>query len=71
MTDTEAAAMEGVLVVPELNVTDIAASLRFWCGLLALPCSMIGRRRLSPIFPKDGAEVMLEQLGPDSWHVGE
>ncbi len=71
MTDTEAAAMEGVLVVPELNVTDIAASLRFWCGLLGFAVLYDRPEEGFAYLSKDGAEVMLEQLGPDSWHVGE
>ena len=58
-------------LVPELNVRDIASSLRFWCELLGFQILFERREEGFAYLEHEGAQVMLEQLGPGSWSVGD
>ena len=71
MTEFEATTHDWAQVVPELNVTDIGASLRFWCDLLGFAVLFDRPEEGFAYLSRDGAEVMLEQLNTTSWHVGE
>jgi catechol 2,3-dioxygenase-like lactoylglutathione lyase family enzyme len=58
-------------LVPELNVTDIAVSLRFWRDLLGFTVLYDRPEQGFAYLAREGAEVMLERLDETSWHVGE
>ncbi len=47
-------------LVPELAVTDLAASLRFWCGLLGFRVVYDRPERAFAYLERGGAQVMLE-----------
>lgn len=71
MTTFDASTHDWQRVVPELNVTDIAVSLGFWRDLLGFAALYDRPEEGFAYLSRDGAEVMLEQLGAESWHVGE
>ncbi len=71
MASFDSATHHWAQLVPELNVSDIAASLRFWCDLLGFAVLFDRPEEGFAYLGRDGAEVMLEQLGPASWPVGE
>ena len=50
-----------VRLVPELLVTDIATSLRFWCGVLGFAVKYARPDEGFAYLEMGGAEVMLEQ----------
>ena len=50
-------------LVPELKVTDISASCRFWCGLLGFSVLYDRPEDGFAYLTLDGAEVMLDQRG--------
>lgn len=57
-------------LVPELIVSDLAASLRFWRDLLGFRV-LYGRQAEGFAYlERERAEVMLEELGDQSWAVG-
>ena len=51
-------------LVPELLVSDIAASLRFWCGVLGFGVTYDRPEEGFACLELAGAEVMLEQRAP-------
>src|SRR5215216_1466338 len=57
-------------LAPELNVQDIAVSLRFWCQLLGFQVLFERPEEGFAYLQQEGAQVMLEQLSPRSWSVG-
>lgn len=71
MAAFDASTHEWQVLVPELNVTDIAVSLKFWCGLLGFNILYDRAEEGFAYLARENASVMLEQLGKDSWHVGE
>jgi catechol 2,3-dioxygenase-like lactoylglutathione lyase family enzyme len=60
-------------LVPELIVTDLAASLHFWCGLIGFGILYDRPEENFAYLDLDGAQVMLEQASPSSrqWITGE
>lgn len=50
-------------LVPELGVTDLAASLRFWCGLCGFAVVYDRPEDRFACIERDGARLMLDQLG--------
>lgn len=59
-------------LVPELLVTRIESSLRFWCGLLGFAVAYDRPEEGFAYLHLDGAEVMLEQVDDDqrTWLTG-
>lgn len=57
-------------LVPELLVSDLEASLRFWRDLLGFRVLFARSEERFAYLERDGAEVMLEQVGNRSWLVG-
>ncbi|MEZ0169044.1 bleomycin resistance protein [Microvirga sp. TS319] len=56
-------------LVPELDVTDIDASLRFWCGLLGFAVAYDRPQAKFAYLQREGAQVMLCQINRN-WEVG-
>lgn len=50
-------------LVPELGVTDIAESLRFWCGLCGFGIVFDRPEDGFTCIERDGARIMLDTLG--------
>lgn len=50
-------------LVPELEVTDCAASLAFWCGLCGFTVLYDRPEEGFAKIAREGAEVMLDQIG--------
>ena len=50
-------------LVPELGVTDIAESLRFWCGLCGFGIVFDRPEDGFACIERDGARIMLDTLG--------
>jgi catechol 2,3-dioxygenase-like lactoylglutathione lyase family enzyme len=71
MTDFDANKHDWAPLVPELNVCDIRQSLHFWCDLLGFRTLYDRLEEGFAYLEREGAAVMLEQLGPTSWSVGE
>jgi catechol 2,3-dioxygenase-like lactoylglutathione lyase family enzyme len=63
MTTGDAPARGKSRLVPELVVTDIATSLKFWCGLVGFRILYDRPEQQFAYLELDGAEVMLEQRG--------
>lgn len=58
-------------LVPELGVTDCAASLAFWCGLCGFSVLHDRPEEGFAKIGRDGAEVMLDQIGIGrDWSTG-
>ncbi|HET6606793.1 MAG TPA: VOC family protein [Rhodopila sp.] len=58
-------------LVPELLVTDIDASLRFWCGLCGFTIAYERLHEGFDYLDRDGAQVMLEARGRNrNWITG-
>lgn len=58
-------------LVPELNITNLAESLHFYTAILGFE---IKYQRSNPDFAfiaLNGAQLMLEEIQPDSWLMGE
>lgn len=53
----------GCALVPELSITDLAASLRFYCGLLGFSQRYARPEEGFAYLEREGAELMLDQLG--------
>ncbi|WP_323042155.1 VOC family protein [Gemmobacter sp.] len=51
------------ILVPELSVTDLAVSLRFYCDLLGFHLRYARPDEGFAYLDRDGAELMLDQLG--------
>jgi catechol 2,3-dioxygenase-like lactoylglutathione lyase family enzyme len=59
-------------LVPELLVTNLAASLRFWCDLCGFRIAYDRPEEGFAYIDLDGAQIMLEQRGLGrNWVVGE
>jgi len=56
-------------LVPELDVTDIESSLRFWCGLLGFEVAYDRPQAKFAYLQREGAQVMLCQINRN-WEVG-
>lgn len=56
-------------MVPELDVTDIAASLHFWCDLLGFSVAYDGPAAKFAYLQREGAQVMLCQIN-GNWDTG-
>jgi catechol 2,3-dioxygenase-like lactoylglutathione lyase family enzyme len=56
-------------LVPELDVTDIAASLRFWCDLLGFEVAYDRPQAKFAYLQREGAQIMLCQINRN-WEVG-
>lgn len=55
-------------LVPELGITDIDASLRFWCGLCGFAVLWERPEEGFACIERDGARLMLDRLaGTRSW----
>lgn len=65
--------MHRAILVPELLVADLAASLRFWCGLCGFRVAYDRPEDRFAYLDRDGAQVMLEEAaGPGRrWITGE
>lgn len=50
-------------LVPELLVTDIAASLAFWCGLCGFAIAYAREEDRFAYLQREGAQFMLEEIG--------
>lgn len=50
-------------LVPELLVTDIAASLAFWCGLCGFAIAYARDEDRFAYLQREGAQLMLEEIG--------
>lgn len=48
-------------LVPELKVSDLSASLRFWCGLLGFSLRYSRQEEGFAFLDRDGAQIMLHQ----------
>ena len=59
-------------LVPELLVSDLAASLRFWCGRLGFAVVYERPAEGFALLERDGARVMLEERGraARTWETG-
>lgn len=57
------------LLVPELDVTDLAASLAFWCGLLGFTVAYDRPAAGFAYLEREGAQVMLCQRN-GNWDTG-
>lgn|SRR5690349_16855481 len=57
-------------LVPELIVSDLGVSLRFWRDLLGFEVLYERPAEGFAYLAREGAEVMLEVLGDSSWTVG-
>jgi catechol 2,3-dioxygenase-like lactoylglutathione lyase family enzyme len=58
-------------LVPELLVSDIDASLRFWCGLCGFAIAYDRLYEGFAYLDRDGAQVMLEKRGQNrNWITG-
>lgn len=57
-------------LVPELIISDLDASLRFWCDLLGFRVLYERPAEGFAYLERERAEVMLEVLGDRSWVVG-
>ncbi|MEJ1977321.1 MAG: VOC family protein [Acetobacteraceae bacterium] len=57
-------------LVPELGVTDIAASLAFWCGVLGFAIAFDRPAARFAYLEREGAQVMLCELN-GRWEPGE
>lgn len=57
-------------LAPELNVQDIAVSVRFWRQLLGFQVLFERPEEGFAYLQLEGAQVMLEQLSAGSWSVG-
>ena len=51
------------VLVPELGVTELGASLRFWCGLCGFVVLYDRQEDGFACIERDGARIMLDQLG--------
>ena len=62
-----------VALVPELLVSDLAASLRFWCDLCGFTVAYDRPEHRFAYLDRAGCQVMLEQIsGPDRrWITGK
>ena len=56
-------------LVPELDVSDIGASLHFWCGLLGFEVAYDRPQAKFAYLQREGAQVMLCQIN-GNWEVG-
>lgn len=56
-------------LVPELDVTDIHASLAFWCGLLGFDIAYDRPAARFAYLQREGAQIMLCQIN-DGWTTG-
>ena len=56
-------------LVPELDVTDIAASVAFWCGPLGFEIAYDRPAAKFAYLQREGAQVMLCQIN-GNWDVG-
>ena len=57
-------------LVPELDVTDIKASLRFWCGLLGFEVAYDRPQAKFAYLQRESAQVMLCEINRN-WEVGD
>ncbi|WP_439576769.1 bleomycin resistance protein [Elioraea sp.] len=57
-------------LVPELIVSDLDASLAFWCGTLGFGVRFTRPEHRFACLQLGTAQVMLEQLGDRSWGTG-
>jgi catechol 2,3-dioxygenase-like lactoylglutathione lyase family enzyme len=57
-------------LVPELGVTDLDASLRFWCGLLGFAIAYDRPAARFAYLTRSSAQIMLCQLN-GSWETGD
>lgn len=71
MANFDASTHDWAPLVPELNVCDIGQSLYFWCDLLGFQRLYDRLDEGFAYLERERAAVMLEQLGPTSWSVGE
>ena len=58
-------------MVPELVVTDLEASLRFWCGLCGFSVAYARPAEGFAYLDRGGRQVMLEEGLGGRWQVGE
>ena len=57
-------------LVPELDVSDLDASLRFWCGLLGFRVAYARSVEGFTYLERDGAQIMLQRKG-GGWRTAE
>jgi catechol 2,3-dioxygenase-like lactoylglutathione lyase family enzyme len=71
MTSSTSGGLVRPALVPELLVTDIDASLRFWCGLCGFSIAFERLYEGFAYLDRDGAQVMLEERGRNrNWITG-
>ncbi len=71
MADAPSPAFDRAALVPELLVSDLAASLAFWCGLCGFAVAYARPEDDFAYLSREGAEVMLEQRGEGrQWVTG-
>ncbi len=67
MPSTGNAPTQWAALVPELNVTDLARSLAFWCGLCGFHVAYGRPEQGFAYLERERLQVMLEVIAPDSW----
>jgi catechol 2,3-dioxygenase-like lactoylglutathione lyase family enzyme len=58
-------------LVPELNCSDLGASLSFYTGVLGFRVLFDRPEARFAYLEREGAELMLEEPSPESWLTGE
>jgi catechol 2,3-dioxygenase-like lactoylglutathione lyase family enzyme len=71
MTSFDPATHDWRPLVPELIVSDLQVSLRFWCDLLGFRVLYDRPAEGFAYLERERAEVMLETLGERSWTVAD
>ena len=61
------------MLVPELTVTDLASSLKFWVNLIGFRVAYDRPEQAFAYLDLDGSQVMLDQISPTGrdWTTGE
>ena len=63
--------MTGARLVPEFDCSDFEASLSFYVGVLGFTLRYDRPEAKFAYLEREGAELMLEELSPESWLTGE
>ncbi len=63
--------MTGARLVPELDCSNFEASLSFYVGVLGFKLRYDRTEAKFAYLEREGAELMLEELSPESWLTGE
>lgn len=63
--------MTGARLVPELDCSNFEISLAFYTGVLGFTLAYHRPEMKFAYLEREGAELMLEELSPESWLTGE